>query len=345
MTNITFTQFYLEIEDYRNRMIAIQDLIHNLPTENFAVLKFICEHLCRVSQFSHLNRMTISNLAIIFGPTLLRPSPRLDSVLKMMADMPHQVGVVEILIEHADWLFGPIEYEDVILFEDGSCYEDEEGDFDVEDEERYSRESLDQYRYSSEHYHDQHYDHRDDHVQDSDAASLPPLPPAPARIQDSKLNLIFQGEFGNLDEVDACSSPESHSVMHDSEDGNDSIRHSSDLESDPVRLSYYYAPGRNIPNRFSLSLETKRDSALTNKIAEGVVVDMAAPVTVTSELPRPKRRLRSRASSSQLDATTKEEDEEDECDGDEEEEEEEDDECEGDDGMENDEEDEDPFRD
>ncbi|KAJ3293097.1 Rho GTPase-activating protein 21 [Borealophlyctis nickersoniae] len=101
-----------QIGDWRNRMIAIQDMVHALPAKHFATLKLVCEHLNRVASYSDRNKMSVRNLSIIFGPTLLRPPPALDSLARIMQDMPFQCTVVETLIEQAEWVFGPIEFED-----------------------------------------------------------------------------------------------------------------------------------------------------------------------------------------------------------------------------------------
>ncbi|KAI9017309.1 hypothetical protein BC832DRAFT_18647 [Gaertneriomyces semiglobifer] len=108
---ITATQ----IADWRARMIAIQDLVHSLPPNHFATLKLVCEHLNRVASESDKNRMSVRNLSIIFGPTLLRPPPALDSLARMVEDMPFQCTAVETLIEQSEWVFGPIEFEETEL--------------------------------------------------------------------------------------------------------------------------------------------------------------------------------------------------------------------------------------
>lgn len=56
--------------------------------------------------------MSTTNLSLIFGPTMLRPSARLDSYSKMMVDMSHTCSVVEVLVDEAEWVFGPIEFEE-----------------------------------------------------------------------------------------------------------------------------------------------------------------------------------------------------------------------------------------
>ncbi|OUM59263.1 hypothetical protein PIROE2DRAFT_22490, partial [Piromyces sp. E2] len=61
-----------QIKEYRERMIKFQDIVHMLPKLHFVTLRFICEHLFRVSLYSTVNKMTVKNLAIVFGPTLLK---------------------------------------------------------------------------------------------------------------------------------------------------------------------------------------------------------------------------------------------------------------------------------
>lgn len=102
-----------QIKDYTTRMIAFQDLVHALPPMNFISLNFLFEHLFKVSTFSEQNKMTISNLAIIFGPTLLKSPPDSnENELMIITRMPFQCKAVEVLIEQYEWLFGPIEYEE-----------------------------------------------------------------------------------------------------------------------------------------------------------------------------------------------------------------------------------------
>ncbi|KAJ3028050.1 UNVERIFIED_CONTAM: hypothetical protein HDU68_002566 [Siphonaria sp. JEL0065] len=99
------------VSEWRDRMIAVQDVVHQLPTENFETLKFICQHLQRVSTFSASNKMGVKNLSIIFCQNLFKAPQHLDNIQRVLSDMPMQCNVVEILIEFADWVFGQIEYE------------------------------------------------------------------------------------------------------------------------------------------------------------------------------------------------------------------------------------------
>ncbi|KAJ3119236.1 hypothetical protein HK098_005667 [Nowakowskiella sp. JEL0407] len=55
----------------------IQHLLSLLPSENFSMLGVLSRHLARVAAMSELNKMTITNLQLIFSQTLTVPSPLL----------------------------------------------------------------------------------------------------------------------------------------------------------------------------------------------------------------------------------------------------------------------------
>ncbi|XP_047484858.1 rho GTPase-activating protein 8-like isoform X2 [Penaeus chinensis] len=56
------------------RLISIkQILLEKLPEDNYLVLKFLVNFLSKVMDRSDLNKMTASNLAVVFGPNLVWP--------------------------------------------------------------------------------------------------------------------------------------------------------------------------------------------------------------------------------------------------------------------------------
>ncbi|KAJ1570010.1 Rho GTPase-activating protein 21 [Nowakowskiella sp. JEL0078] len=118
-THKSYDQF-VEASNWRNRMIAIQDLVHFLPPRHFATLKFVCDHLYRVSQNSSKNLMTSQNLAIIFGPNFLTPPPPFDPT-RVMKDMNSTYLLTEIMIDQCQWVFGPIEFEEASIPDDTSA--------------------------------------------------------------------------------------------------------------------------------------------------------------------------------------------------------------------------------
>lgn len=82
------------------------DICRKLPTTHHLTLGFLCHHLHKISLKSDINNMPASNLAIVFGPTLLRTSEGSAS-LSSLVDTVHQTRVVELLTKYATLVFGP----------------------------------------------------------------------------------------------------------------------------------------------------------------------------------------------------------------------------------------------
>ncbi|XP_071347596.1 rho GTPase-activating protein 21 [Trachinotus anak] len=90
-------------EDSVERLKELKRLIHELPGHHYETLKFLCAHLKRVSDNCEKNKMEPRNLAIVFGPTLVRTSE--DNMTNMVNHMPDQCKIVENLIQQYDWFF------------------------------------------------------------------------------------------------------------------------------------------------------------------------------------------------------------------------------------------------
>lgn len=60
-------------------------LIHSLPDVNYHTLIHLLHHLQRISENSAINKMTNSNLAVIFGQSLMQPAPYSDQSSVEMA--------------------------------------------------------------------------------------------------------------------------------------------------------------------------------------------------------------------------------------------------------------------
>ncbi|XP_072544545.1 rho GTPase-activating protein 21-A isoform X2 [Salminus brasiliensis] len=85
------------------RLKALKRLIHELPDHHYETLKFLSGHLKTVSEHCEKNKMEPRNLAIVFGPTLVRTSE--DNMTHMVTHMPDQYKIVETLIQQYDWFF------------------------------------------------------------------------------------------------------------------------------------------------------------------------------------------------------------------------------------------------
>ncbi|KAL8181311.1 UNVERIFIED_CONTAM: Oligophrenin-1 [Gekko kuhli] len=86
-------------ENLDYRLGAIHSLVYKLPDKNWEMLELLIRHLVHVCAHSRENLMTPSNMAVVFGPTLMRAQE--DTVAAMM-NIKFQNIVVEILIEHFD---------------------------------------------------------------------------------------------------------------------------------------------------------------------------------------------------------------------------------------------------
>lgn len=90
----------VEHEDDVVRRDSLHAIINALPDPNYATLRALTLHLNRVSDLAHLNRMTVQNLAIVFGPTLMgaNTGPNIQ-------DAGWQVKVVETILNNTYQIF------------------------------------------------------------------------------------------------------------------------------------------------------------------------------------------------------------------------------------------------
>ncbi|KAM3923728.1 rho GTPase-activating protein 23 isoform 1-T1 [Leptodactylus fuscus] len=91
------------LEDSRERMKRLRKLIKELPSYYYETLRFLVRHLKTVADHSEKNKMEPRNLALVFGPTLVRTSE--DNMTDMVTHMPDRYKIVETLIQHSDWFF------------------------------------------------------------------------------------------------------------------------------------------------------------------------------------------------------------------------------------------------
>nr|CAB3222844.1 rho GTPase-activating protein 21 [Phallusia mammillata] len=91
-------------KDSEERLNGLRRLIHMLPAPHYETLKFLVAHLKRVSDNADVNKMEVRNLAIVFGPTLVR-STISDNMATMVTDMSDQCRIVESVLQHAEWFF------------------------------------------------------------------------------------------------------------------------------------------------------------------------------------------------------------------------------------------------
>ncbi|XP_065205756.1 rho GTPase-activating protein 26 isoform X2 [Planococcus citri] len=89
-------------ETRTNRINEVHFLLHKVPQQNFNMLDILIKHLTNVVAHSDKNLMTVSNLGVCFGPTLLRPE---EETVAAIMDIKFCNIVVEILIENYHKVF------------------------------------------------------------------------------------------------------------------------------------------------------------------------------------------------------------------------------------------------
>ncbi|XP_030007639.1 rho GTPase-activating protein 42 isoform X2 [Sphaeramia orbicularis] len=89
-------------DDQNYRVCAVHALVHKLPERNREMLELLIKHLVTVSAQNQFNLMTVSNLGVIFGPTLMRSQ---EETVAAMMNIKFQNIVVEILIENFTKVF------------------------------------------------------------------------------------------------------------------------------------------------------------------------------------------------------------------------------------------------
>ncbi|XP_061638710.1 rho GTPase-activating protein 42 isoform X4 [Phyllopteryx taeniolatus] len=89
-------------DDQNYRVCAVHSLVHRLPERNKEMLELLIKHLVIVSAQSQSNMMTVSNLGVIFGPTLMRSQ---EETVAAMMNIKFQNIVMEILIENCNKIF------------------------------------------------------------------------------------------------------------------------------------------------------------------------------------------------------------------------------------------------
>ncbi|KAI8385611.1 Rho GTPase activation protein [Blakeslea trispora] len=78
-------------------------LLRLMPTESYCTLKYLMEHLRRIHQNHTINRMPSRNLAVIFGPTLMRFTAGNEE--QQMRDM---IDTIDFFILHCHVIFAEL---------------------------------------------------------------------------------------------------------------------------------------------------------------------------------------------------------------------------------------------
>ncbi|XP_072414454.1 rho GTPase-activating protein 44 isoform X6 [Chiloscyllium punctatum] len=99
------------IQEQEKRLQALWNACEKLPKANYNNFRYLIKFLAKLTEYQDANKMTPGNMAIVLGPNLLWTVNE-GSMTEMMTTVSIQiVGIIEPIIQHADWFFpGDIEF-------------------------------------------------------------------------------------------------------------------------------------------------------------------------------------------------------------------------------------------
>ncbi|XP_064380556.1 rho GTPase-activating protein 27 isoform X3 [Dromaius novaehollandiae] len=92
----------IKMQDPMRRGRCVRDLVYSLPPANHDTMEVLFRHLCRVIEYKEENRMSVQSVAIVFGPTLLRPASEEGN---MAMHMVFQNQIVEHILNQYSYIF------------------------------------------------------------------------------------------------------------------------------------------------------------------------------------------------------------------------------------------------
>uniref|UniRef100_UPI0037E89D01 rho GTPase-activating protein 12-like isoform X2 n=1 Tax=Semicossyphus pulcher TaxID=241346 RepID=UPI0037E89D01 len=93
----------IKLSEYKHRVQSIKELVRQLPKPNHDTMQALFKHLRKVIDHGEENRMTTQSVAIVFGPTLLRPE---TETWNMAVHMIYQNQIVELILLEYENIFG-----------------------------------------------------------------------------------------------------------------------------------------------------------------------------------------------------------------------------------------------
>ncbi|XP_062487061.1 GEM-interacting protein [Pezoporus occidentalis] len=106
---------------------SMKEVLSKLPGSNYNTLRHLMAHLYRVAENYKENKMSPSNLGIVFGPTLVRAGTRSDASVSCLLDSGYRAQLVEFLIENYERVFGHQELPPASAWDRAAQEEEGEG--------------------------------------------------------------------------------------------------------------------------------------------------------------------------------------------------------------------------
>ncbi|KAH3760629.1 Rho GTPase-activating protein 22 [Pelomyxa schiedti] len=112
----------IAVPDVELKANKIRQVFQFIPKQNLILLKYLVSFLTRVASHSNENKMKAANLAIVFGPNILRPAGGDISV--MLEDSNYANELMTFMLEHFTMLFKGLDVSTDNLAADPSSSDD-----------------------------------------------------------------------------------------------------------------------------------------------------------------------------------------------------------------------------
>ncbi|XP_027014827.1 rho GTPase-activating protein 22 isoform X1 [Tachysurus fulvidraco] len=96
-------------KDEEEGLQELEQQVKTLPSANYNLLKYICNFLDEVQSHSGENKMSVQNLATVFGPNILRP--KMEDPVAIMEGTSLVQHLMTVLISKNDQLYADQEFE------------------------------------------------------------------------------------------------------------------------------------------------------------------------------------------------------------------------------------------
>ncbi|XP_078520954.1 rho GTPase-activating protein 17 isoform X6 [Lissotriton helveticus] len=93
------------IPDQDKKLQGLWVICNKMPKPNLDNFRYLIKFLAKLTQYSDINKMTPSNIAIVLGPNLLWAKHEGTLAEMAAATSVHVVTIIEPIIQHADWFF------------------------------------------------------------------------------------------------------------------------------------------------------------------------------------------------------------------------------------------------
>ncbi|MGH0178177.1 UNVERIFIED_CONTAM: hypothetical protein FKN15_010320 [Acipenser sinensis] len=92
----------IKIPGHNEKINYMRDLVRSLPQPNHDTMSLLFQHLRKVVEFKEVNRMSVQSVAIVFGPTLLKPESETGNIAMHMV---FQNQIVECILNDYEHIF------------------------------------------------------------------------------------------------------------------------------------------------------------------------------------------------------------------------------------------------